>query len=306
VTRSDRSWDGWLGSHGPMGEDVLLADVAVITDSTADLPADLAEVLGIRVVPMYVAFGEESFISRITLTEEAFYERLRHARELPTTSQPAPAWFEEAYGDAYDDGADAVVSLHVSAALSSTCDTARQVGDKADLPVHVVDSRQVSGGLALQVLAAHRAAQGGADVDDVIAAADRVRRATRSLFVVDTLDNLRKGGRLTGAQALVGNVLRVKPLLGIVDGEVQLLERTRTWRAAMERLVDLVVEHVDGERAHIVVTHAVAPDRARELWTQLEERVDVAERLEAIVGPVVGSHAGPGAVALSVCPAELT
>jgi DegV family protein with EDD domain len=273
-----------------------VAGVAVVTDSTADLPADLAEVLGLRIVPLSVQFGEESFISRITITDAQFYERLASSDELPTTSQPAPAWFEEAFGDAVDDEVDAIVSLHVSAALSGTCDLARSVGD----------SRQVSGGLALQVLAAHRVALAGGDVPDVVAAAAAVREATCSFLVVDTLDHLRKGGRLSSTQATVGNVLRVKPVLGVVDGEVELLERTRTWGRALDRMVELVAGTVGPEPAHVVVAHALAPERAAELRERLEAEVDVAERLDVVMGPIVGTHVGPGAVAVAACPAGLT
>lgn len=283
-----------------------MGNIAIVTDSTADLPADLAEVLGLRVVPMSVTFAEESFISRITISDEEFYGRLPDTDELPTTSQPAPAWFEEAYGDAHDESAEAVVSLHVSAELSGTVDLARRTGERAALPVHVVDSRQVGGGLALQVLAAHRAASEGGDVDAVVAAAERVRDRVASFLVVDTLDYLKKGGRLSGAQALVGSVLRVKPLLHVDDGRVEILERTRTWNRALDRLAALVAEQVGDEPAHVMVTHALAPERAAELWKRLGESVEVAERLEAVIGPVVGTHTGPGAVSVAVAPAALT
>lgn len=283
-----------------------MSGVAIVTDSTADLPSDLTEVLGLRVVPMSVSFGEENYVSRITITDEEFYARLPEATELPSTSQPAPAWFEEAYADAADDGHDEVVSLHVSAELSGTCDVARRIGAEAESTVHVVDSRQVGGGLALQVLAAHRVASDGGDPDDVIAAAEAVRERTASFSVVDTLEYLKKGGRLTGAQAIVGSVLRVKPLLHIVDGRVEVRERARTWARALDRLAALVAEHVEGAPAHVIVTHALAPDRAADLWERLEGTVDIAERLEAVIGPVVGTHTGPGALSIAVAPAQLT
>lgn len=280
--------------------------VAVVTDSTADLPSDLAEVLGLRVVPMSVMFGDRTYTSRITISDEEFYDRLGEEDELPTTSQPAPAWFEEAYADAADDGADAIVSIHVSGELSGTVGLAERLGREAALDVHVLDSRQVSGGLALQVLAAHAAARRGEVVADVIAAAEAVREHVRTFVVVDTLDYLRKGGRLTGAQALVGSMLRVKPLLHLTEGRVEVLERTRTWSRALDRLADLAAEHVGGEPAHVVVTHSVAPERAAALWERLASDVQIEERLEAVVGPVVGTHTGPGAVSVSVVPARLT
>lgn len=283
-----------------------MGGIAIVTDSTADLPSDLAEVLGLRVVPMSVTFGDDTFVSRITITDDDFYARLAESEELPSTSQPAPAWFEEAYGDVVDAGEDGIVSLHVSSELSGTVDLARRIGGEAELPVQVVDSRQVGGGLALQVLAAHHVAVDGGSAEDVIAAAEAVRDRTASFLVVDTLDYLKKGGRLTGAQALVGSVLRVKPVLHVTDGRVEVRERTRTWSRALDRLAALVAEQVDGEPAHVIVTHALAPDRAAQLWERLEEQVTIAERLEAVIGPVVGTHTGPGAVSVAVAPAQLT
>lgn len=277
-----------------------MSKVAVVTDSTAEIPSDLAEALDLRVVPMSVTFGDDSFISRLTITTEDFYARLAASSALPTTSQPSPAWFEEAYADAADAGCDGVVSVHLSSALSGTVDVARHVAESAQLPVEVVDSRQVSGSLALTVLAAQRRSSTGASMDEVTEAARAAARDARIYFTVDTLDYLRKGGRLTGTQTLVGNVLRVKPLLTIADGEVDLLERTRTWTRAMQRLCDLVADNVRDRACDVVVTHALAPDRAKELWRLLDERVDVHERLDTVVGPVVGTHTGPGAIAVAV------
>ena len=281
-----------------------MGGVAVVTDSTADLPPDLAEILGLRVVPMSVSFGDETFISRITISDDEFYDRLKHADTLPTTSQPTPAWFEEAYGDAYDDGADAVVSVHVSAQLSGTCELARTIAAKAPLPVHVVDSRQVSGGLSLVVLAAQEAAADGASAAAVVAAAEHAREHVSTFVVVDTLEYLKKGGRLSGAQALLGSMLRVRPILWLNDGRVEVRERTRTWRRAIDRMLALVEEHVAGRPAHVAVTHALAEGRTTAVWEQLEQRVDLRERLDAVVGPVVGTHTGPGAVGVSVLPLD--
>jgi DegV family protein with EDD domain len=286
-----------------MGE-AHVTRVAVVTDSTADLPADLVEELGIRVVPMSVTFGERTFISRITITDEEFYARLEGSAELPTTAQPAPGWFEEGYADAHDDGCEAVVSIHLSDALSGTVSVARTMGERAQLPVHVVDSRQVGCALGLVVLAAHRAAAGGAGVEEVLRAAERATEAVRSYVVVDTLDYLKRGGRLTGAQALVGSVLRVKPILGVVDGRVELLERTRTWSRAVDRLATLVSEAADGQPIRCAVSHALAPQRAEQVWSALADDVWLYDRLDSVIGPVVGTHTGPGTVAVAVLPAD--
>lgn len=279
-----------------------MGGVAVVTDSTADLPPELAEAAGIRVVPLSVQFGDEQFVSRITLSDEEFYARLRDSDVLPTTSQPAPAWFEEAYADAADDGLDAVVSIHLSAGLSGTTNLARRLAADAPLPVHVLDSRQVGGGLGLIALAAQRRATAGGSVDEVLATARTVADGVRTVFVVDTLDHLRRGGRLSGAQAVVGNVLRVKPLLGIRDGEVVPLERARTWGRALDRMAALGEEGAGGASADVVVAHAGAPERARELWERLGPRLRVAQRVDTVVGPVVGAHTGPGAIGLAVAP----
>jgi DegV family protein with EDD domain len=284
-------------------EVVCMGGVAVVTDSTADLPRDLAEELGIRVVPLSVTFGTETFISGVTIDHEGFYERLGTSDRLPTTSQPTPAWFEEAYADCVDDGLDAAVSLHVSSALSGTVALARARAGEAGLPVEVVDSRLVGGSLGLAVLAAHRVAEAGGDVADVVAAAERVRSRVTSLLVVDTLDYLKRGGRLTGAQALMGSMLRVKPLLHLADGRVEVLERARTWTRALDRLADLVAEVGAEGPVDVVVTHAVAKERADEVWERLDGRVEIGRRLEAKIGPIVGTHVGPGAVGVAALPA---
>jgi DegV family protein with EDD domain len=277
--------------------------VAVVTDSTTDLPRDLVEELGLRVVPLSVTFGDRSLISGITLSHEGFYERLVHTTRLPTTSQPAPAWFEEAYADCVDAGHDAIVSLHCSSALSGTVALARDRAGSVPIPVTVVDSRLVGGALGLAALAAHRRAAAGGSVREVVAAAEQVRDRMTSLLIVDTLDHLKRGGRLTGAQAALGTALRVKPVLHLTDeGRVEVRERTRTWTRALDRAVAIIEEAVAGAPADVIVVHAVAPERAAELWARLEARIEVRERLQALIGPIVGAHVGPGAVGVAAVP----
>lgn len=273
--------------------------VAVVTDSTADLPADLADERGLRVVPMSVTFGDETFVSRVTITPEQFYAKLQDAKVLPTTAQPAPAWFEQAYLDCADDEHLAAVSIHVSKELSGTVSLARRMAEEAPIPVAVVDSRQVGGGLALMVLAAQRAAERGGSVEDVLEAAERVRKGLINHVVVDVLDNLRKSGRVTGTQAVFGTVLKVKPILAVRDGRVEVHDRARTMTKALDRIVDVVAEHIGDQSADVVVTHALAPDRAEELWGRLKERIEIARSLTTLFGPVLGTHTGPGAVAVA-------
>lgn len=281
-----------------------MGGVAVVTDSTADLPLDLAEDRGLRVVPMSVSFGDESFISRITITDEQFYERLRATDELPSTSQPAPAWFEEAYADCADEGLDAVVSLHVSGELSGTLELARRLAAEAPLPVEVVDSRQVGGGLALAALAANRMAMAGRNVEEVGDVARRVSGQVRNFVIVDTLDYLRRGGRLSGTQALVGNVLRVKPILTMDDGNVEVCDRARTWAKAMDRVAGRIADAVGDRPTHVMVSHALAEERAEQLLARVGERLDIRDSLVTVIGPIVGTHTGPGTVAVAAVEAD--
>lgn len=279
--------------------------VAVVTDSTCDLSAELAEERGIRVVPLSVLFGDREVFSRVSVTDEEFYRQLREADELPTTSQPVAGWFEEAWADAHDAGHEAVVSLHLSSELSGTVDRARTLAADAPLPVTVVDSRQVSGGLALQVLAAVRAADRGGSVEEVVAAAARVREQTVSLLVVDTLTYLRKGGRLSTPEALLGAALRIRPLLGVEDGRIELLDRERTWSRAIRRLVERARNAAGDRPQHAVIAHALAPDRAEQVLEAVWAAVDVVDHREVVIGPVVGTHTGPGAVGVALSPADL-
>jgi DegV family protein with EDD domain len=281
----------------------VVAPVAVVTDSTADLPRELVESLGLRVVPLSVAFGDRIEISGVTLQPEGFYDRLRSSERMPTTSQPSPAWFEEAYADCADDGHKAIVSIHCSAALSGTVSLARDRAKDAALPVEVLDTKLVGGALGLAALAAHRVAEAGGTVAQVVAAAERVREHAIGLLVVDTLEYLKRGGRLTGAQAMVGTALKVKPILHLTpEGTVEVRERTRTWARAIDRTVALVAEVAAGRPVDVVVVHALAPDRAGQLWRRLDGAVEVAERIEALIGPIVGTHVGPGAIGVAAVP----
>lgn len=280
-----------------------MGGVVVITDSTCDLPPALVESAGIRVVPLTVTFGLETFIAGVTLSSAAFYARLSGgANRLPTTSQPAPAWFDEAYADAADAGATAVVSLHVSSALSGTTNLARDRARHAPVPVTVVDTRLVGGALGLAVLAAHRVAAGGGSVAEVVAAAERVRDAGRSLLVVDSLTQLKRGGRLTGAQAAVGGALQVKPILELVAGRVELRERVRTGSRAAARVAALIAEHSGGQPVDVLVAHAEAPERAAAMWSALAAVLTLEAQVEATMGPIVGTHVGAGAVGVAAVP----
>lgn len=279
--------------------------VAVVTDSTSDLGAELAEDEGLRVVPMTVTFGNESFVSGVTLQADAFYKRLTQATTLPTTAQPNPNWFLEAWQDAADDGLEAVVSIHLSKHLSGTVGQARRLAGQARLPVTVVDSGQVGGGLALMALAAARTAATGATSSEVVRAAQRVGDRVVNRVVVDTMDNLRRGGRVSGTAALVGRALRVKPILGIEDGELTPVARARTSGRAFAAVASELRDAFGAVPITAIVTHAVAVDKAALAVEVLGGALDLQRHHVQVFGPVLGTHAGPGAVAVAAIPSAV-
>lgn len=279
--------------------------MAVVTDSAADLPNELAEQVGLRVVPMSVAFGTDVEISRVTISDEEFYARLDRAEELPTTAQPNPHWFLEAWQDVADEGLAAVVSLHLSEALSGTVAQARRLAPEAAVEVSVVDSRQVAGGLALMAVAAQHAADRGASAAEVVAAAEAVGEAVVTRMVVDTMTYLRRGGRVSGLQATLGRALRVRPVLGVEQGRIEPMGRARTMRAGFDRVVDDIAERHGDTPLALVVTHAVAPGAAADALAMARSRLQVVDAVTTVFGPVLGTHAGPGAVALAAAPAHL-
>jgi DegV family protein with EDD domain len=273
----------------------------VVTDSTADLP-DTTD--GVEVVALSVAFGDETFVPGETIDAEGFYARLASSATLPVTSQPTPDAFARTYARLAAAGARQVVSVHCSSALSSTVDSARVAAQHAPVPVRVVDSRLVGGVLGLAVLAAARIADAGGDADAVVAAVERVRDQGVGLLVVDTLEYLRRGGRLSGPQAALGTALRVKPLLHVIDGRVEVRERARTLTRALGRAVDVVEGVASGGDVDVMVVHAAVPERAAALAEQIDGRVRVRARHVAEIGPIVGAHVGPGAVGVAAVPAD--
>ena len=275
--------------------------VAIVTDSTCDLPADLAARRAVTVVPLTVTVEGTSYLDGVEITAGDFYRRNAPA----TTSQPSPGRFADAYQRLLADH-DEVVSLHISERLSGTYAAAVQgaaIADPQGERIRVVDSAMVSMPLGLLVLAAaQRAADGGGAraVEDLL---DEVRPHVGVFFVVATLENLRRGGRIGRASALLGSVLQVKPVLTIQDGEVTPLERVRTQEKAMARLVELVHDIDRGHGICAIVGHAAAPEAAGRLAAEIDS---VSETLLVQpLGPVVGAHAGPGTVGVGCYPAEI-
>jgi DegV family protein with EDD domain len=269
--------------------------VAVVTDSTSYLPSGVAESLGVRVVPLQVDLGERSGFEGIDVFPDDVTKVLR-ARGTVTTSRPSPSEFIGAYRDALAAGADSIVSIHLSGQLSGTCDSARLAASEFDPGViRVVDSRATAMALGFAVVAAASAADFGAAHDDVAQAADDCIGHSSALFYVDSLDWLRRGGRIGAASAALGTALSVKPLLHVVDGRIVPLEKVRTSSRALARLVQLAVAAAGEGEVDVAVQHLASPDRATEIARQLKEQLPRLRELhESEVGAVVGAHVGPG------------
>jgi DegV family protein with EDD domain len=280
--------------------------VAIVTDTSACLPAEVVARRALRVVPLQVVIGAESYAEGSEgATPEVVADALREFRPV-STSRPSPAELLAAYEAAAADGASAVVSIHLSGEMSGTYESAQLAAREASIPVHPVDSRQVGLATGFAVLSAADAVGAGLDASRVAEIAAERSASSTSLFYVDTLEYLRRGGRVGAAAALLGGALAVKPLLGIQDGRVSLRERVRTSGRALARLEELAAEAAGTSPVDVGVAHLAAPERAETFADRLAERL--ADNLEgrepwcAEIGAALGAHVGPGMVAVCIAP----
>ncbi len=282
-----------------------MASVAVVTDTCHYLPRSLVERFGLVEVPLHVHLDGEDHRESDLADLAAYYARLRDLQGLPTTSQPAIGEFLAAYEPLLAGGAD-VVSVHLAGGLSGTCESARQARDRlgdAAGRVHVVDSATACGGEGLIVLAAVRAAQEGRQAEEVVAFAREAREHMKQWFAIDTLEYLRRGGRIGGAQAWMGAALKIKPIL-TVESEITPVERVRTSARAFERMVDLLrTRHDDGADGW-VVQHIQVPDEAARLVARGREIYGSEPLWVSEVGPVIGTHVGPGLLGCGAVPSR--
>jgi DegV family protein with EDD domain len=285
--------------------------IGFITDSTAGLPADQVQKYNVEVVPLQVIFGTETFRDGIDLTQDEFFERLKAAKTLPTTSQPTTGDIEAAYTRLLNDPeVDSIIAVHISSLLSGTHSAATQALErlKADTgntkKVTIIDSYTVYMCEGLMVMNGARAAAEGKSHDEVVALIEAVKPRTQLLVIIDTLEYLARGGRIGGARALLGGLLKVKPILHIKDGRVEPLEQVRTRRRAMERAVELGAEFTKGKPCQIAVGHAQAPEDAETLSRMVHEKMNVVEEFHSDLGPVISTHTGPGVLGFVYCPLE--
>lgn len=276
--------------------------IAIVTDSTAYLPQVMLRNTGIDVVPVQVIVGGRAFDET---SDDAGVRRVADALRAwqpVTTSRPTPDRFRQAFAQAAAAGAEAVVCATLSSRMSGTFESAELAAKESDIPVHLVDSRTVGMGLGFAVLAGAEAAAAGESAERVAELVSRKARESTSLFYVDTLEYLRRGGRIGSARAAVGQALQVKPILQILDGEVVPLERVRTSSKAIARLTELALASTLGRSVEIAVQHLDADERARDLAQTLIDYLPDTRIVECPLGAVVGAHTGPGIVAVVVSP----
>jgi len=269
-----------------------MAAVRIVTDSACDLTKDEAAALQITVVPLTIRFGDEELTDGVQLGVSEFYARMATTAKLPETAAPSPGLFEEAFRAAAADGASGVVCIDLSSSLSATMSSAQLAAEavKDTIDVRVVDSRSIASGLGTQVLRAAQSARDGISLDDIEATARDYAGRTHVVATLDTLDNLKKGGRIGGAQAMIGSLLNVKPVIDISSGVVEQAAKPRTRRKSLEWLRDhlFAAGEVDG----LCISHGEAPD-IDDFLTLIESRYPRDQVRVSVIGPVIGSHGGP-------------
>lgn len=269
-----------------------MAGVHIVTDSACDLTDDEAVENGVTIVPLSIRFGDEEYVDRVELSVDDFYSKMATSSSLPETAAPSPGAFEKAFRDAADSGAEAVVCIDLSSGLSATIQSARTAAKALEgvVDVRVIDSRSITGGLGTQVLEAARAAREGAGADDIVEMIADMAERTMVFGTLDTLDNLKKGGRIGNAQAMLGSMLSIKPIINISEGVVEEAAKPRTRRKAFEWLRKQLFD--EPSVTHLSIMHGMAPD-IETFLELIEPRFPAGSYRLGNIGAVIGSHGGP-------------
>ena len=272
--------------------------VRIVTDSSCDLPQEMADALGITIVPLSVRFGDTEYIDRTTITTDEFWKKCAESAVLPETAAPSPGQFETAFTDLADAGASAVVVIALSSSLSATMQSAEIAakGVAGRVDVRIVDSRSASMGLGLTVLDCAEAARKGASADEVVALANSLIPHTHLFGALDTLENLKKGGRIGGAKAMLATALSIKPLIEIRGGLVEEAGKQRTRSKALAFLIDVLKQH-DGKLERVGILHAQCADI--DAFVQMVKSVYSGEIIVGDIGAVIGTHAGVGTIGIA-------
>lgn len=279
-----------------------MSKIALVTDSTAYIPAKLVQQYNLTVTPQVLIWGEETFEDGVDIQPDEFYTRLKTAKVMPSTSQVSPATMKSTFENLVEKGFD-VLGIFISSKLSGTIQSAIQAKglmEKAGEKVTFVDSNSTAMAMGFQVLAVARAVADGANLDDAVALAEKAREHTGVYFAVDTLEFLHRGGRIGSAKRFLGTALNVKPVLAVIDGRVEPVEQIRTKKKALDRVFELVSEQTKGKTpVRLATLHANAADEARALLDQAAEQLGSVETVFSEVSPVIGTHAGPGTIGLA-------
>ncbi len=276
--------------------------IRIVTDSTCEAPPELLSHPAVTVVPLYVIFGQESLRDGIDISREQFWERLPKSSSIPTTSQGTPAQFEAAFRSLTDAG-DEVIAIALSSKLSRTYESALVARDSLPgRPIDVIDSESISVGLGLMLQKAVEMITGGAARSEIVAKLEQMRSEVHILFTLQTLEYLQRGGRIGKAQAFMGTLLHFKPLLSIQEGEVHPAARVRSMAKAIDAMQDLLAQRVParGPEVSIGVTHADSPETAARIADTLAKRYGTTRVFVCTLGPVIGTHVGPGTVGAAV------
>jgi DegV family protein with EDD domain len=271
----------------------------IVADTTCGLEMAMARRLGIPMIPQIIAFGEESYREGVDIDHATFMTKLRAGRALPKTAAPYPGDFITAFEELTRSG-ESIVCIHPSTEVSGTVRSAQIAAESfSGADIRVLDTRTIAGPLAAMVLEADKLAKAGATADQVEALVHTMIPRARIYFLVDTLEYLRRGGRIGGAAALIGSILQVKPILTFTDGKVDQFEKERTKKRALARLKELVLAEADrGGQAHLTVMHTAVPEEAAALAAELQASLDARDLMIMDLVPAIVTHAGPGALAV--------
>lgn len=277
-----------------------MSKIALVTDSTAYIPKKLVDQYELYVAPQISIWGEESYLDGIDIQPADFYKRLSTAKVLPTTSQATVAYFHKIFEPLVAENRP-ILAILISDLLSGTIQSATQAKEMfPGATIEIVNSKSAAMELGFQVLAAARAAEAGKSFEEVVSFAEKAKNHTGVYFVVDTLEFLHRGGRIGGAQRLIGTALSMKPILNVVDGRIESFESVRTKKKAFARLLEVVEERVAGKaNIRIASLHAAAEEDARFLLEEASKRLNPIEQIMSEVSPAVGTHVGPGTVGLA-------
>jgi DegV family protein with EDD domain len=282
-----------------------MGTVKVVTDGTSSLTPEMGQEHDLTVVPLYVMFGEQTYVDGVDLSSAEFYRLLRSSPQLPTTSQPTAEDFIKAYTAVWESmpegEGNTIVSVHASLKMSATVNSARAAAKRLpEMDIRIIDSQSISMGLGLIAIAAARAAKEGQSADEIVQLVEKLIEDIQVVFTVETLEYLHKGGRIGGASALIGSLLNIKPILVLDGGRVEPLEKQRSRKRAVRRVLELVAEGVaDSTCVHAAVLHCDAPEAAQEVVDQVADKFTCVELFAAETGPTIGTHAGPGTVGVA-------